>query len=119
MRSNLGFELSGDYTRTFDPDDRVDGKYYRLTMRNTYLVTKDLFLRLFTQGRWGSTYYGEKDTANRYLASFLLGWEFRPGSWFYLACNEGREDLDNLYENRDFSMTDRTLVAKVQHAFFR
>jgi hypothetical protein len=119
VRDNLGIQLSGDYTRTFDPDDRVDGKYYRLTLRNTYLATKDLFLRVFTQGRWGTTYYGEKKVANRYLASVLLGWEFSPGSWFYLAYNEGREDFDDLYEKRDFAMTSRTLVAKVQYAFFR
>ena len=119
VRQNLGANVSGNYTRTLDPDDRMDGRYYRLAMHNTYLVAKDLFLRLFTQGRWGTTYYGEKSVANRYLASFLLGWEFRPGSWFYLAYNEGREDFDDLYEKRDFAMTSRTLAAKVQYAFFR
>lgn len=117
VRENLGLQLSGDYTRTFDPDDRMDGRYYRLTVHNACLVTKDLFLRLFTQGRWGTTYYGEKSVANRYLASFLLGWEFRPGSWLYLAQNGGREDFDDLNETRDFTMTNRALAAKVQYAF--
>ncbi|MCK4966720.1 hypothetical protein KAS50_06800, partial [bacterium] len=83
VRSNLGLELSGNYTETFDPEGVMDGKHFRLSMRNTYLFTKDLFIRLYTQGRWGTTYYGEKDIVNKYLASFLLGWEFKPGSWFY------------------------------------
>jgi len=89
-------------------------------MRNTYLFTKDFFVRLFTQGRWGTTYYDEKSIINKYLVSFLLGWEFHPGSWFYLAYNEGREDLDDpRYQLRDFWMTDRTIVAKIQYALHK
>ncbi|MFC2076154.1 DUF5916 domain-containing protein [candidate division KSB1 bacterium] len=118
IMSNLGLELTTEYTRTYDPGEIIDGKHFRFTMRNTWLVTKDLFLRLHTQGRWGTTFYGDKRTSNRYLGSLLLGWEFRPGSWFYLAYNEGRKDeTDPDFQPIDFLMTDRTLVAKIQYAF--
>jgi hypothetical protein len=120
IKSNFGLELTGQYTKTFDPDEVLDGKHIRVSMRNTYLITKDFFVRLFTQGRWGTTYYGERDVINKYLVSFLLGWEFHPGSWFYLAYNEGREDLNNPYiQQRDFMLTDRVLVAKIYYAIHK
>jgi len=122
VKSNLGLQVSGNYSETFDPDGTRDGKHFRLTVRNTLLVTRNLFVRLFTQGRWSSTYYGAETASNRYLLSLLLGWELRPGSWFYLAYNEGREDLEDFgdpqAEKRDFWMTSRTLAAKLQYAFF-
>ena len=117
----MGLELNSQFTKTFDPQGVMDGRHFRLSMRNTYLFTKDLFVRLYTQGRWGTTYYGEKSIVNNYLVSFLLGWEFRPGSWFYLAFNEGRKDINDLndpnFQQRDFFMTSRTLVTKIQYAF--
>ena len=120
IRSNVGLELTGEYRQTYDPLEVNDGKHYRVSMRNTYLFTKDMFIRLYTQGRWGTTWYDKKSVSNTYLLSFLLGWEFHPGSWFYLAFNEGREDLnDPHYQERDFWLTDRTLAAKINYAFHR
>ncbi len=123
VRSNLGLELSCDYRKTFAPSGDADGNYFRLSMNNTLLLTKDLFLRLYTQGRWGTTYYGKKRIENVYLVSFLFGWEFNPGSWIYLAYNEGREDLNDLNDpavmERAFFQTDRTMIAKVTYAFYR
>jgi hypothetical protein len=118
--SNFGLELTGQYTKTFDPDEVLDGKHIRVSMRNTYLITKDFFVRLFTQGRWGTTYYNEKNITNNYLVSFLLGWEFHSGSWFYLAYNEGREDFNSPYiQQRDFMLTDRVLIAKIYYAIHK
>ncbi len=120
LAGNFGLELNGTMTKTFDPQERMDGRHYYLSMRNTYLFSKDLFVRLFTQGRWGTTWYGEREVSNSYLLSFLLGWEYRPGSWFYLAFNEGREDRnDPHFRYRDFFLTDRTLVAKMYYAFHK
>ena len=121
IRTNLGLELSSDYQETHAPDGMLDGKHFRISMRNTWLLSKDLFVRLYLQGRWSTTYYSQKKIENKYLTSFLLGWEFRPGSWFYLAYNEGREDFYDTYNpsnwERDFFVTDRTLIGKVQCAF--
>jgi len=117
ITSKMGLSLSGQYTKTYDPDKVMDGRHFRISMRNTYLFTKDLFIRLYTQGRWGTTYYGEKSTHNTFLASFLLGWEYHPGSWFYLAYNEGREDVNSPFTPvRDFMMTNRTIIAKLSYA---
>jgi hypothetical protein len=119
LRNNVGLDVAGDYSRTFDPAGMLDGRHYRLSMRNTFLLTKDFFIRLFTQGRWETTYYNEKQIVNHYLASFLLGWEFRPGSWFFLAYNEGREDLGEFNSHPQFDLINRTLVAKIQYVFHR
>jgi len=123
LKSNLGLELTGQYQKTYDPVGVLDGEHFRLSMRNTFLINKDLFIRLYTQGRWGTTYYGQKSIINKYVLSFLLGWEFNPGSWFYFAYYEGREDLNDMFnmsfQQRDFFMTDRTLVAKLQYAFHK
>jgi len=122
IRSNLGLELSCDYRKTFDPAGVRDGNHFRISMNNTLLLMKDLFPRLFTQGRWGTTYYGKKRIENLYLVSFLFGWEFNPGCWMYLAYNEGREDLNDLndpaVQKRVFFQTDRTLIAKLQYALY-
>lgn len=120
LTNKMGLSIGGQYTKTFDPEDVMDGRHYRLSMRNTYLFTKDFFIRLYTQGRWGTTYYTEKDIHNTFLASFLMGWEYHPGSWLYIAYNEGREDVNNPFEPfRDFIMKDRTLVAKISYAIHR
>jgi len=123
LKSNLGLELNGQYQKTYDPDGVFDGEHFRFSMRNTFLINKDIFIRLFTQGRWGTTYYGEKSIVNKYVLSFLLGWEFNPGSWFYFAYYEGREDFNDhnklSFQERDFFMTDRTLIAKLQYAFHK
>ena len=116
LKSNMGLELNGNYIKTFDPAGTMDGRHFRVSMRNTYLFTKDFFVRLYTQGRWGVTYYDEKRINNTYLLSFLLGWEFNPGCWFYLAFNEGREDINAPdYRLRNFGMTDRTLLTKIYY----
>jgi hypothetical protein len=116
-------ELSSNYQETFAPDEALDGKHFRVSMRNTWLLTKDLFIRLYLQGRWSTSYYGAPKSENKYLASFLLGWEFQPGSWFYLAYNEGREDLydidDPSIKEKDLFITDRTLIGKLKYALFR
>ena len=110
-------------TKTIAPDGVLDGKHFRVSLRNTWLLNKDLFIRLYVQGRWSTTYYGAKKSENKYLTSFLLGWEFKPGSWFYLAFNEGREDLYDINDpsvmEKDFFVTDRTLIGKLQYALNR
>ncbi|MFH1761295.1 MAG: DUF5916 domain-containing protein [bacterium] len=118
IRSNMGLGLDGQFTKTFAPGGVMDGRHLRISMRNTYLFTKDFFIRLYTQGRWGTTYYGEKSVTNNYLMSFLLGWEFHPGSWFYLAYNEDRAD-GFYFQQRDFMLTDRVIVAKIYYTIHK
>jgi hypothetical protein len=123
LKQYYGLEFSCDYQKTFDPAGKVDGRHFRVYVRNTLLFTKDIFLRLYTQGRWSTTYYDKKRIVNNYLLSILFGWEFNPGSWFYVAYNEGREDLNDLndpfFQKRDFLKTSSTLVLKIQYAFLK
>jgi len=66
------------------------------------------------------SYRSAKSTHNTFLASFLLGWEYHPGSWFYLAYNEGREDVNSPFAPiRDFMMTNRTIIAKLSYAIHK
>ena len=64
VTSRMGLELNGQYTETLDPYEIRDGKHFRISIKNTYLFTKDFFIRLYTQGRWGVTYYDVKSRSN-------------------------------------------------------
>jgi len=109
-KNNLTFELTTGYARTSNPDDETDGKFLANSLRVTYLLTRDLFFRLFAQAVWNRMYYDQPETSRRYFISFLVGWEYSPKSHFFIAYNE---DWDNLGEKLRFS--DRVIVGKVSY----
>lgn len=79
------------------------------------MFNKDFYLRLHAQGRLGTTYYGSKSLQNRYLISTLLSWQYRPGSYLYLAYNESRLDKGDAFPTRHFIFEDRTLLIKLSY----
>ncbi len=116
LRYNLLSTLEGEVTHSYDDTDRRDGEYLQLSSYSTWMFTKDFSLRVHLQGHFGTTYYGEPETANRYLFSTLLSWEYRPGSFFYLAYNEVRRDEDapdKPYER--FNLDTRTILLKLSY----
>lgn len=109
-KNNLTFELTTGYAQTSNPDDQTDGEFLANSLRVTYLLTRDLFFRLFAQAVWNRMYYNQPETSRRYLISFLVGWEYSPKSHFFIAYNE---DWDTLGERLRFS--DRVIVGKVSY----
>ncbi len=92
-------------------DEDVDWVVERL--RSDWLITRESFVRVIVQGeqvRWGMD--GGDYRSQEYDVNLLYGWEFRPGSAFYLAYNQPvvRSDGAN-----DF--LDPVFVAKVSYAF--
>ena len=80
-------------------------------LRSDWLITRTSFLRLIAQGenvRWGME--GDDYRAQRYDLNLLYGWEFRPGSMFYLAYNQPMERVDG--EN---DLLDPVVIAKVTY----
>ena len=117
LRYNLMTTIQGGYTRTFDPMNKRDGQYFKLSSNSTWMFTKDFFIRLHIQGIFGTTYYEQKEVLNDYLLSCLVSWEYRPGSFLYLAYNEGRFDELNPTASRYFRFNDRTVVLKISYFF--
>jgi hypothetical protein len=114
---NLITHLQGEFVRTYDPENVRDGDYFKISSNSTFMFTKDLFIRLHAQGMFGTTYYGKKEVFNDYLLSCLFSWEYRPGSFLYLAYNEGRFDESNPTAARYFQFSDRTIILKLSYFF--
>gem|GEM_PF-627852 len=110
-------KLQGGYTKTFDNSGSNDGRYFKLSSNTTWMFTKDFFFRLHAQGMFGTTWYDQKEMYNDYLLSCLISWEYRPGSFLYLAYNESRFDESGPLNSRYFSFNDRTIVLKVSYFF--
>ena len=109
--------LQGGLTRTYDNMSDHDGQYYKLSSNTVFMFTKDFYFRLHAQGIFGTTYYDQRKTYNEYLLSCLLSWEYRPGSFLYLAYNEGRFDESNPTIARYMNFNDRTVVFKISYFF--
>jgi hypothetical protein len=109
--------LQGGLTRTYDNMSDHDGQYYKLSSNTVFMFTKDFYFRLHAQGIFGTTYYDQRKTYNEYLLSCLLSWEYRPGSFLYLAYNEGRFDESNPTIARYMNFSDRTVVLKISYFF--
>jgi len=81
-------------------------------LRANYMFSPTLFLRtllLSEHVREGVS--GSRDDENdRHDLGLLCGWEFRPGSMFYIAYNQARER-----ENGADRLLDPTVVLKVSH----
>ena len=115
--NNLRSSIQGGYTKTFDPLNEQDGQFFKLSSNSTLMFTKDLFIRLHMQGKFGTTFHEEKRVYNNYLLSLLLSWEYIPGSFIYLAYNEGRFDENDPDISRRFEFNDRTLILKISYFF--
>ncbi len=114
---NLIAKLQGGYAKTFNTENKFDGEYFKLSSNTTWMFTKDFFIRLHIQGIFQTTYYDQKETFNDYLISTLLSWEYKPGSFIYLAYNEGRSDELSPFISRIFGFNDRTIVLKISYFF--
>ena len=114
---NMMSSMQFDFIKTFNPMNISDGKYFKLSSNSTLMFTKDLFIRLHVQGIFGTTYYDQKQVYNDYLLSCLFSWEYKPGSFLFLAYNEGRYDESNPTISRYFEFNDRTLILKISYLF--
>lgn len=114
---NVMTNLQGGYTKTYNPLNKPDGQYFKLSSNSTWMFTKDFFIRLNVQGIFGTTYYDKKQISNDYLLNCLVSWEYRPGSFIYLAYNEGRVDEANPTMSRYFKFNDRTIIFKLSYFF--
>ncbi len=109
--------LLGDFTKTYTSDNKSDGRYFKLSSNSTWMFTKDFYLRVHAQGILGTTFYEQKEIYNEYLISCLLSWEYRPGSFFYLAYNEGRSDTSGGFNWKEMNLINRTIVLKISYFF--
>lgn len=117
LSKNVLTSLLGEMAKTFDPENENDGRYFKLSSNTTWMFTKDFYVRLHAQGKFGTTYYIQKEFYNEYLLSFLLSWEYRPGSFLHLAYNEGRFDSSNTDVTKNLQLKNRTLVFKMSYFF--
>jgi hypothetical protein len=117
LRHNFITKLEGDYTKTYDTVGENDGRYFKVSSNSTWMFTKDFYIRLHAQGIFGTTHYNQKQFYNDYLLSFLLSWEYRPGSFLYLAYNEGRFDSNDPVNTYHFELKNRTLIFKMSYFF--
>lgn len=117
LSHNVLINLQGGYTKTYDDDNETDGRHFKLSSNSTWMFTKDFFVRLHAQGIFGKTDYNQKQTHNDYLLSCLVSWQYRPGSFLYLAYNEGRFDNINPAESSRLKFNNRTLILKVSYFF--
>jgi len=117
IHRNLITTLDAGYTVTEDPSGIKDGKYYKISSNSNLMFTKDFFFRLHAQGIFGTTYYETTRMLNEYLLSGLVSWEYRPGSFLYLAYNEGRYDQSGPEGTSRFRLLNRTLLMKISWFF--
>ncbi|QGY42218.1 hypothetical protein GM418_00665 [Maribellus comscasis] len=117
LTRNFLTTLIGDYTETFTTSDHKDGRYFKLSSNSTWMFTKDFYLRVHAQGILGTTFYQQKEIYNEYLLSCLMSWEYRPGSFLYLAYNEGRFDPSGNSGWRNMSLNNRTIILKISYFF--
>ena len=101
-RSNFTIDLRGSFAQSLDEQRKIDGRFLVGSFRGTYLFTRDVFFRVFTQAAREHTAFGKIQITEDYLASFLFGWEYSPKSNLFVGYNEGwRKDADKLrLENR-------------------
>lgn len=72
--------------------------------RLTYLFNTELFVRIFTR-------YGRDQNTD---VNFLLGWEYLPGSFLYLAINQS---IKSATEKTRIQLSDRLAILKLSYFF--
>lgn len=107
-RVTVDMQVRGVFLR-----DHEDVDWIVERVRSDWMITRDSFVRLIAQGaiiRWGMDVGDMR--SQHYDLNLLYGWEFSPGSMFYLAYNQPVERAGG--EN-DF--LDPVVVAKVSYMF--
>ena len=113
-RSNFTIDLRGSSAQSLDEQRKIDGRFLVGSLRGTYLFTRDVFLRVFTQAARERTALERIQIAEDYLVSLLFGWEYSPKSNLFVGYNEGwRTDGDNL------RLANRVIVVKVGYLWNR
>jgi len=104
----LTFEARANAVALRDYED-IDWVVERL--RSDWLISRSSFVRLIVQGqqlRFGAG--GDDDRWQDYDLNLLYGWEFRPGSMFYLAYNQTLER-----QGSESELLDPVVVAKLTY----
>ena len=109
-QSNFTIDLESGYALSLTQADVIDGRYFTSSLRVTYLFTRDLFLRVFTQAGRERTDFYQIQTEEHYLVSTLFGWEYSPKSHIFLAYNE-----DWRTNKGKLQLGDRVVVFKVSY----
>ena len=109
-QSNFTIDLESGYALSLTQEEVIDGRYFTSSLRVTYLFTRDLFLRVFTQAGRERTAFGQIETEENYLVSTLFGWEYSPKSHIFLAYNE-----DWQTDEGELQLGDRVVVFKVSY----
>ena len=109
-QSNFTIDLESGYALSLTQADVIDGRYFTSSLRVTYLFTRDIFLRVFTQAGRERTTFDQIETEENYLVSTLFGWEYSPKSHIFLAYNE-----DWRTDEGELQLGDRVIVFKVSY----
>ena len=113
-RSNFTIDLRGSSAQSLNEQRKIDGRFLVGSLRGTYLFTRDVFLRVFTQAARERTAFGKIQIAEDYLVSLLFGWEYSPKSNLFVGYNEGwRTDGDKL------RLANRVIVVKIGYLWNR
>ena len=109
-QSNFTIDLESGYALSLTQEEVIDGRYFTSSLRVTYLFTRDLFLRVFTQAGRERTAFNRIQTEENYLVSTLFGWEYSPKSHIFLAYNE-----DWRTNKGELQLGDRVVVFKISY----
>ena len=109
-QSNFTIDLESGYALSLTQADIIDGRYFTSSLRVTYLFTRDLFLRVFTQAGRERTDFYQIETEENYLVSALFGWEYSPKSHIFLAYNEDWRTAEG-----ELQLGDRVVVFKASY----
>ena len=109
-QSNFTIDLESSYALSLTQSDVIDERHFTSSLRVTYLFTRDLFLRVFTQARRKRIAFDQIEIEENYLVSTLVGWEYSPKSHIFLAYNE-----DWQTDEGELQLGDRVVVFKVSY----
>lgn len=82
-RSNFSIELDSGYAQNLDLENSIYGRCFASSLRDTYLFTRESFLRVFAQA--SSERPISAEIRENYLLSLLFGWEYSPKSPLFVA----------------------------------
>jgi hypothetical protein len=107
----MQFSASRDFIRTDLPDEGITD-YGIWRVRGTCFLSRDAYVRLLYQISTSECeLYPEYDD-RLHLADVLFAWRYLPGSTFYIAFKEARDNTAGGYE-----LLDRQVIAKVTYLF--
>jgi hypothetical protein len=95
---NVSLDINGKVVWEYLPSGKLDEVKQVGNLRLTYLLTRDLFLRVFVP---------VNPASHDYAINALLSYTYRPLSSFYLAYNERR--------GKDMEFVDRIIMAKISY----